>query len=79
MGGRQEWGHDRTDPLNGAERNTLVSSLDAARRHILGAVEGLSDSQLRTTTLPSGWTPLGLIHLDAARELLDGQQWLVLG
>ena len=83
------------------EIDALVTSLDAQREHVLGALEGLSDDQLRRPALPSGWTPLGLVqhlalalrrtilhviaetathagHLDAARELMDGEQWIVL-
>jgi hypothetical protein len=41
---------------------TLMTTLDAQRRHVLAAVDGLTAEQLGTSVLPSGWTPLGLIH-----------------
>ena len=44
------------------EIDALVTSLDAQRAHVLGALEGLSDDQLRRSALPSGWTPLGLVQ-----------------
>ncbi len=44
------------------EIDALVTSLDAQREHVLGALEGLSDDQLRRPALPSGWTPLGLVQ-----------------
>lgn len=65
----------------------MVHFLSAQRRHILGAMEGLTDGQLRRPVLPSGWSCLGLLkhlevsihagHLDAVRELIDGRQWVV--
>jgi hypothetical protein len=52
-----------------SERDVLLGSLDAQRRHVLGAVEGLSPSQLRRPVLPSGWHALGMIkHLAVAHE-----------
>jgi uncharacterized damage-inducible protein DinB len=45
-------------------RSALVLALNNQREHILGALDGLSDEQLRQTALPTGWTPLGLVkHL----------------
>ena len=53
----------------GDERTQLIATLDSARRHILGALDGLSDEQLRQPMLPSGWSCLGLIkHLTLADE-----------
>lgn len=50
-------------------RTMLLRTLDAQRRHILSAVEGLTDAQLRQATLPSGWSPIGLIrHLTLGGE-----------
>lgn len=50
-------------------REALLASLRAARRHVLTAVEGLSETQLRTAALPSGWTPIGLVrHLTYGGE-----------
>jgi uncharacterized damage-inducible protein DinB len=46
----------------GAGRAALLSTLDAQRDHILGAVEGIPEEELRRPVLPSKWTILGLIH-----------------
>ncbi len=49
------------------ERDRLQHFLDAQRAAVLAIIEGLSESQLRTPVLPSGWTPIGLIrHLTGA-------------
>lgn len=40
----------------------LVEWLRAKRRHVLGALEGLSEADLRRGILPSGWSPLGLVQ-----------------
>jgi uncharacterized damage-inducible protein DinB len=54
----------------GSEKDLLVAKLDAQREHILGALEGLSDEQLRRPVLPTGWTCLGLVqHLTQDVEL----------
>ena len=51
------------------ERTQLIATLDGARHHILGALDGLSEEQLREPVLPSGWSPLGLVkHLTLADE-----------
>ncbi len=51
------------------ERNVLLASLDAQRAHVLGAINGLSDEQLRQAVLPSGWCCLGMIkHLALSDE-----------
>jgi uncharacterized damage-inducible protein DinB len=44
------------------EMSALLESLDTQREHVLGALDGLSDEDLRRPVLPSGWTPLGLVH-----------------
>ncbi|MGH3206598.1 MAG: DinB family protein [Trebonia sp.] len=52
-----------------AEDRLLLSFLDAQRERALAVVGGLSDDQLATSVLPSGWTPLGLIeHLGHAER-----------
>jgi len=52
-----------------SERDLLLRQLDGQRQHVLGAVEGLSDEQLRRPVLPSGWHCLGLLqHLALADE-----------
>jgi uncharacterized damage-inducible protein DinB len=51
------------------EKALLRRYLDAQRNHILGALDGLSDEELRRPVLPSGWTCLGLVkHLTLADE-----------
>jgi uncharacterized damage-inducible protein DinB len=51
------------------EAQMLLRYLNAQRNHVLGAVEGLSDEQLRRPVLPSGWHCLGMIkHLSLADE-----------
>lgn len=37
-------------------------SLNSQREHVLGALDGLSEDDLRRPVLPSGWTPLGLVR-----------------
>ncbi|MBT2501116.1 DinB family protein [Curtobacterium sp. ISL-83] len=44
------------------EREALLASLQAQRAHVLSAIDGLGESQLRGSLLPSGWTPLGLVR-----------------
>ncbi len=39
----------------------LLAWIEAAVRHVAGATEGLSESQLRTPVTRSGWTTLGLV------------------
>ena len=69
-----------TKPAIGPETKTLLASLDAQRRHVLGILEGLSEEDLRRPVLPSGWTCLGLVRhlaLDVERfwfrGVVDGQ------
>jgi hypothetical protein len=51
------------------EAAALKHFLDAQRASAVAILEGLSDDQLRTSILPSGWTPLGLIrHLGYAER-----------
>jgi hypothetical protein len=44
------------------ETGALLAALNAQREHVLGALEGLAESDLRRPVLPSGWTPLGLVR-----------------
>ena len=44
------------------ETQALLTSLNAQREHVLGALEGLSEDELRRPVLPSGWTPLGMVQ-----------------
>jgi hypothetical protein len=60
------------------ERDRLQHFLDQQRTAVLAIIEGLSEAQLHTPVLPSGWTPLGLIrHLVGAEAMWF--QWVVLG
>jgi hypothetical protein len=46
------------------ETDLLVGFLDAQRDHVVEILRGLDEEQLRSSMLPSGWTPLGLVkHL----------------
>lgn len=54
--------------------------LENQRVHVLAAVDGLSDADLTTALVPSGWTPAGLVQhlaLDDERfwfrAIVDGQ------
>jgi uncharacterized damage-inducible protein DinB len=76
-----------------AVRAMLIAHLQAQRDHVLGALVGLSDDDLRRPVLPSGWSCLGLVQhlaLDVERfwfrsvvggeevELPDGDEgWTV--
>ena len=44
------------------ETQALLTSLNAQREHVLGALDGLSEDVLRRALLPSGWTPLGMVQ-----------------
>jgi hypothetical protein len=44
------------------ETQALLTSLSAQREHVLGALDGLSEDELRRPLLPSGWTPLGMVQ-----------------
>jgi hypothetical protein len=51
------------------EAAALVHFLDAQRASVLAIVDGLDEDALHAATLPSGWTPLGLIeHLGNAER-----------
>jgi uncharacterized damage-inducible protein DinB len=52
------------------ETEALLAALDAQRAHVVAALDGLSDEQLRQAVLPSGWTALGMVqHLALDVEL----------
>ncbi|GAB3240777.1 DinB family protein [Kineosporia babensis] len=40
----------------------LLSYLDGQRAHVLGAIEGLDEQDLRRPVLPSGWSCLSLVN-----------------
>lgn len=57
----------RSAPSN--EQQALRRALNV-REHVLGALEGLEEGDLRRPVLPSGWTCLGLVnHLSFDVEL----------
>ena len=52
-----------------ADRGLLLRQLSSQRQHVLTQLDGLTDAQMRTAVLPSGWTPLGLVrHLTLSDE-----------
>ncbi|MBV9379260.1 MAG: DinB family protein [Streptosporangiaceae bacterium] len=50
-------------------RELLLAYLDAYRAAVLQKLDGLSGDELRTSRLPSGWTPLELLNHLAYVEL----------
>jgi uncharacterized damage-inducible protein DinB len=44
------------------EKDLLVETLNSAREHVLGILDGLSPDDLRRPVLPSGWTCLALVN-----------------
>ena len=48
----------RTD----AQLTAVAVALDAQRAHVLGAIDDLTEDQLRRPMLPSGWNCLDLLH-----------------
>jgi hypothetical protein len=40
----------------------LRRQLDAQRRHVVGILDGLGETDLRKSVLPSGWTSIGLVQ-----------------
>lgn len=44
------------------EKDALLASVNEMRAHVLGALVGLSEDDLRRPALPSRWTPLGLVR-----------------
>jgi uncharacterized damage-inducible protein DinB len=61
-----------------SEKTALQHVLDAQRGGVAAILAGLTDEQLRTPVLPSGWTPIGMVeHL--ARAERHWFQWVALG
>ena len=63
------------------EKSALLTFLRAQREHVLGALEGLGEDDLRRPVLPTGWSCLGLVHHLAVdverfwfRAVLAGEQ-----
>jgi hypothetical protein len=52
------------DTLGTVTTNTdvLIDCLDTQREHVLGILEGLTEEQLHSVTVPSGWSPLGMVR-----------------
>jgi hypothetical protein len=51
-------------------RSVLLDQLAQARRHIIDAVDGLSEAAMQTRLVPSRWTPIQLLnHLSNDDEL----------
>ena len=44
------------------EKDALLASLDEQREHLLSALDGLCEEDLRRAVLPSAWTPLGMVR-----------------
>lgn len=44
------------------EKDALLAALNDQREHVLGALDGLSEEDLRRPVLPSAWTPLGMVR-----------------
>ena len=60
----ESWLDVTEEPENthGSTDELLVAYLDFFRASALRKLDGLTDLQLRTSLLPSGWTPLELLH-----------------
>jgi uncharacterized damage-inducible protein DinB len=59
--------------VHGDRAQVLLGYLDHFRAVLLRSLEGLTEEQLTSSSLPSGWTPLGLLkHLVCTEE-----RWLV--
>jgi Protein of unknown function (DUF664) len=63
------------------EKSILLTFLRAQREHVLGALEGLGEEDLRRPVLPTGWSCLDLVHHLAVdverfwfRAVLAGEQ-----
>ena len=57
-------------PLEADGRGPLLARLDAERDHVLTAVDGLDDEQLRRVLVPSGWSVAHLLnHLSYDDEI----------
>lgn len=51
-------------------KSSLLSALEGTRRHVLEIVDGLDDTALRRSVLPSGWNCLEMIkHLTYDEEV----------
>ena len=63
------------------EAEALLGTLASQRRHVLGILDGLSDTDLLRPVLPSGWSCAGLVHhlaLDVERfwfvQVMTGEE-----
>ncbi|MFI0238922.1 DinB family protein [Streptomyces sp. NPDC016845] len=55
-------GHTRSPFYMSRETDALRHFLNAQRAGVPAILNGLTELQLRTPVLPSGWTPLGLVQ-----------------
>lgn len=53
------------------ERDVLLAVLAGSRSHVLEGLVGLQDSDLRRAVLPSGWSPIELVH----HLTIDVERW----
>lgn len=58
----------RIVPLLGGEKESLLAALERHREAILWKLDGLTDEQLRASSVPSGMTPIGLVKHVASVE-----------
>jgi len=49
-------------PADDATRDELIGWLESKRRHVVQQVGAMSPQERRRSQVPSGWTPLGLVH-----------------
>jgi hypothetical protein len=55
-------GAERRPGVLNNETEALLAYLNPQREHVLSALDGLSDEDLRRPVLPSGWTALGMVR-----------------
>lgn len=70
-------GHVPVAPPAFAERDSLLACLGAQRASVLAIVSDLDDTSWRSSVVPTGWTPLGLLEHLGGAERLWGQIVLV--
>ena len=63
------------DPAIGDLTELLLGQLDYYRAVVIDKLRGLGDRSLTTSSLPSGWTPIGLLHHLESME----RRWLEWG
>ncbi|SDM21413.1 DinB family protein [Allokutzneria albata] len=63
---------DEPDITLGDPAELLAGYLDYYRSEVLRKIDGLSETELRSSRVPSGWTPIGLVNHLAHME----RRWL---